>query len=350
LKTLRILALAVGFGALWVISAAIAQLVINPPVSNVNINGHTWTNAMLQSNPAGWLAGVANDIGAVTALYPAGRFSPRVKLTAALDMYVNAASGSDSNNCLVGTPCRTIQRPFDLLRDGYDLANNTVTVHLADGSYTPGLKLRGKLLGQGDLSSLILLGNEASPQNVIIADPSTDASDLESGPGTPIFVAYGGVLSVRGVTLVAGFRSVWAHLSSTIAMRNIRFGPAGHAHIVVSQSASVRMVGDYSIYGGASCCHYYASTGQIIAYSPTNSQTVVHVGITNVPTFFSFAVSGDLGQILALSTNTIFSGAATTTFSRYFVNLNSIINTGGSGASYFPGSQPGVAQTGGIYQ
>lgn len=333
---------------LCLVSVAVAQIIINPPVSDVNINGHTYTNSQLQSNPAGWLGGVANDIGAITSAYPTGRFSPRVKLTAALDMYLNAASGSDTNNCLVGNPCRTVQRPFDVLRDGYDLAGNSVTVHLADGSYTPGLKLLTKLLGQHGHDNLILVGNEAAPQNVIIADTTVPIAAVDSGIGSPIFVSSGGTLSVRGVTLVAGFRAAWAHVFGDLLLRNIRFGAAGNCHVSVSSASQIRFDGDYAIFGG-SFGHYCAyNGGAIFAFDPSNPQRVVHIAISNSPAFGVFTIAESLSQVFATSTNTIYTGVATG--ARYSVATNSLIGTNGSGTSYFPGSTAGAAASGGIYQ
>lgn len=345
---LKRIGLVVAFASLWVVSAAVAQLVINPPVSNVNINGHTYTNSMLQSNPAGWLAGVANDIGQITAAYPQGRFSPRVRLTAALDMYVDAAGGSDSNNCLTGNPCSSVQRPFDILRDGYDLAGNVVTVHLADGSYSPGLKLQTKLLGQHGHDNLILVGNEAAPANVIIADTGLIPTALDSGVGSPIFVAYGGTLSVRGVTLVSGFRSAWAHVSGDLLLRNIRFGSAGQCHVAASTAALIRFDGDYSIFAGTNG-HYCAyNGGTIIAFDPANPQRTVHVSISNNPVFAVFAISEGLSQVYATSAVTAYTGTASG--ARYGVATNSIVDTAGSGASFLPGSLPGALATGGVYR
>lgn len=304
---------------------------------------------MLQSNPAGWLGGVANDVGAVTSAYPAGRFSPRVKLTANLDMYVDAAAGSDNATCLVGNPCRTIQRPFDLLRDSYDLANWVVTVHLADGSYTPGLALGTKLVGQAGPYNLILIGNEAAPQNVVIADTRAVTANLESGVGSPIFVAWGGNLSVRGVTLIASFRGAWANTFGNLLLRNMRFGPGGQDQVVATAFGQIRMDGDYVIYGGTTHAHLYADTGGVVfAYDPQSPQVIVHVTVANTPAFSSFAVAQRLSQVHAWSTNMIFSGAATGL--RFFVDSNSVIGTNGAGASFLPGNAAGIATTGGIYQ
>jgi hypothetical protein len=47
------------------------------------------------------------------------------------------------------------------------------------------------------------------------------------------------------------------------------------------------------------------------------------------------------------SANVTFSGAATG--ARYFANMNSIIQTNGGGANFFPGDSAGSTATGGQY-
>lgn len=346
------LSIAAGLVIFGIVSTSVAQIVINPPVSNITINGHTYTNAMLQSNPAGWLGGIANDIAIVTAGvgYPAGPVSPRIRLTANLDMYVDAAAGDDSRNCLVGNTCRTVQKPFDRLRDEYDLAGYSVTIHLADGSYSPGFKLSGKLLGQFGPENLILVGNEASPQNVIISDTSTPASNqLDSGTGVPVFVQLGGTISVRGVTLISGYRNAWAHHGGFLWMRKVRFGPCnsiGQSHVWSDTASMVRFNGDYEIYAGCGS-HYSATQFGVIYASDPSAGTVVHLTITGSPTFDNFASAEENGLVEATAGTIQFSGSIIGL--RYWVSGNSTIRSNNGGENFFPGNSAGHIQLGGLY-
>lgn len=318
-----------------VASAAVAQIIISPPAPDIHINGHTYTDADWQSNPTGTLSAIANDIGAITQAYPQGRFSPRVILSSDLSMYVGGTGASDANNCLINNPCATVQRPFDLLRDKYDLAGHTVTVNLAAGTYSPGLNLRGKLIGQLSPHQLLLVGNNSNPSSVTISDLRAVSSDLETGAGVPIFTGWGAELKISGVRFTASYRAIWAHVNSHIYFGLVEFGPSGTAHITSDEGSEVRAVANYSITGGA-FYHYDIFSGIIIGYDPISSNFTT-VTINGTQTFITFAHVQQMGQLILSSGRVGYVGSSIVG-QQCIIDGLSAVNTGGSGGSYLPGS------------
>jgi len=327
----------------------------NPPVADIVINGHTYTNAQLEANPAGWIAGIANDIGAITSQYPKGRFAPRVALTADLTMFVDP-NGSDLNNCLVANPCKTIQHAFDVLRDGYDFAGFVVTVQLSNGSYTPGLICRSRMIGQQSPASLILKGNSASPSLVTVQDLTVPSGFYERGDGTAIYANFGCQLTVDGVKVVGGFRGIWANSpGSEIRMLNVEVGSA-QVQLAASLSAMLRVRGNYSISGNAVRSHWLATEGgKLYGSDFGDPQILPVVTVIGNPTIPIFAQAQRHGEVVAIAAQTSFvefgGGAVTVTGQKFTVDTLGLIHTNGSGVNYLPGSAAGTitSTTYGVY-
>src|SRR6185369_10759347 len=88
----------------------------------------------------------------------------REKLTANRTYYV-ATTGLDTNTGLaVGTPFLTIQKAIDTAA-GLDLGIFTITINVADGTYTGGMVPK-TLVGAG---GIIISGNTTTPTNCIVA-------------------------------------------------------------------------------------------------------------------------------------------------------------------------------------
>lgn len=337
----------------WKVTIAAAALSLgivgvyaaNPPVSDIHINGHTYTNAQLEANPAGWIAGIANDIAAVTQLYPQGRFAPRTRLTSDLDLYVTPV-GSDAGNCLVGQPCASIQRPFDVLRDLYDFGGFTVTVHVADGTYQPGLKLRARMVGQQSPASLVLQGNSANPAAVSIIDPAVPTGLFEQGNGTALYTNWGGMITVNGVRLVGGFRCLWANDHSNIRFLNVEIGNSGSGtQIAASHFGIIRLRGNYKINGNASRSSVLATDGgQVLLSDVADPDIFPVITLVGTPTLGSFAEAQRNGMILSRASQTVFVGGSTG--QKFSIDTQGLITTNGSGPNYFPGTVAGVISVG----
>jgi hypothetical protein len=325
-------------------------LIISPPVANVNINGHVYTNAQLQSNPAGWIAGIANDVGSITSQYPTGRFAPRIPLTSDLTFFVDASAGSDSNTGLIGSPVQTIQRAFDIIRDQYDLAGWVATVQLANGAYSTGLRLRGRLMGQQSPASLILKGNSASPSSVTISDTTVPTGFFERGDGTAIYLNWSALLTVDGVRVVGGYRGIWANSNAEVRVLNVEFANSGTttAHLAVTNGAMARVRGNLSVTGNSTVTAFLATRHARLFLSDTgDSQITPTITFVGSPSITSTAKVNQFGLIVSMSSQTTYSG--TPVGLRYFGDALGCLDTNGSGVNHFPGTVSGSVVGGAIY-
>lgn len=110
--------------------------------------------------------------------------SVRTQLTGATTFYVNPNTGSSANcngvTCGPGsdttgdgsqsTPWASRSKAISVLASNYDLNCKTVTIQLADGTYTAAFQLfQPNLFGQCGPSGLVFNGNSTTPTNVLIA-------------------------------------------------------------------------------------------------------------------------------------------------------------------------------------
>lgn len=103
-----------------------------------------------------------------------------------LDIYVNAATGSDDNaGILAVSPFQTIQRAIDRVPP---ILSGPVTIHVADGTYNESV-IADRRTMTGEIGWITIEGNVAAPQNVVL--------DGQGVLDTGIFTL--GILEVRGI-------------------------------------------------------------------------------------------------------------------------------------------------------
>lgn len=261
------------------------------------------------------------DVDAVAAV--------RTRLTGALTLYV-ATTGSDSNNGLsAGSPFLTIQKAWNVLHGGYDLAGYTATIQLADGAYNAGLLAKGLICGQVSEASVVVKGNSGNSAAVTVAVTG----------GVDFYAQSGASFTVSNLTLGGGIGLAALGNNSRISGgAGLVFAACASAHIYSVYGGLVQVSGNYTITGG-STSHWVVVGGYILAQGLT-------ITLTGTPGFsISFANSTSAGLITA-DTNT-FTGSATG--ARYGAQTNGVINTNGAGASYLPGNAAGTTATGGVY-
>jgi len=268
----------------------------------------------------------------VAASYLTGSSVGRELLSAARTYYVRS-DGSDSNNGLANTSggaFLTIQKAVDVVSGTLDLATYDVTISVGDATRTAAVVLKRFVSGGG---AILLVGNSSTPANCVIGTTSANAITTND---------YAGPYSIDGfklVTTTSGTGLSVAGLASSLAFKNIHFGACASAHISVSAGASCSASGNYSITGAAPWHYGSFSSGSLTVSGRT-------VTITGTPAFSSaFCLTQTTGVVVANS-NT-YSGSATG--QRYNVSLNSVVNTAGGGANYFPGNSAGATATGGQY-
>lgn len=254
----------------------------------------------------------------------------RERLTAARTYYVRA-DGSDSNTGLANTAggaFLTIQKAVDTICDTIDTASYSVTVQIADGTYTGAVTLRPHV-GRGVAK---IQGNSGTPANVIIS--TTSASAISSASICEWDIAD---LKVQTTTSGYGF----ALANSRVNIYNVNFGACASGHLRAYNHADVLVLSDCAVSGAAPL--HWDVHGQGRLYTTGRTLT-----ITGTPAFSTgFARAYDAG-VIGCATMT-FSGSATG--KRYTgVATNGVINTGGGGATYLPGNTSGdTPATGGQY-
>jgi len=261
-------------------------------------------------------------------------------LSGNLDYYVNWTTGNDSNNGLTaGSPFKHIQHAIDLSKS-FNMNNYNITIHVANGTYDERLWL-WPLSGNG---SVFVIGNVGSPASCTINPSSTGG----------VCIHWGSIFPTQGYEF-SGFK-----LTSTSTDGNgyagegiyggfganrftdMEFGACQSAHVHITSSCKITMGGPSTKWNISGSAPYHFLVGgqcEVLNYQPT-------MLISGTPNFSAaFIVAEGLSYVGARWTS--ITGSATGT--RYLITQNSIVNTGGLGASYLPGNVGGSVSSGGQY-
>lgn len=263
---------------------------------------------------------------------PAGlRAATREKLTGSRTYYVRT-DGSNSNTGLANTSggaFLTIQKAIDTIYT-LDIGTNSVTISVADGTYTGSIVLAGPWLGSGTVS---LVGNTSTPANVLLSTSSET-----------IWAKQGAALTISGIELRSSAASALycTDGGKIIIGSAVRFGTTNYAHMFAEYGGIIYSRSAYEIVGNATF-HYLARSNATVDVSGLTCT------IATARAFTTFA-RADFGSVLLAYINT-YSGAgvAGTTGQRYLAETNALVYTLGGGASYFPGNSAGSENTGGRY-
>ena len=295
----------------------------------VSPDGAAWVEALKVDAATGRVtlpaALALNDDNQVVA-----RRHVREMLTANRTYYVRSG-GSNSNNGLANTSAGaflTIQKALDMV-SALDLATFNVTIQVEDGTWTSGLTLGSPWIGSGTVT---LRGNPVAPANCTL-----------SVSGNVIYVlGAGSRLTVSGFTLISSGVGLMAENGGAITLGSgMVFGACTGGHmranglgaIIIAQAVA------YTITGNAARHIYASPLGHINIFSTS-------ITLTGTPAFgTAFADADRLGSINA--NGAIITGTATG--KRYAAASNAVINAGGAGANFFPGSVAGTTATGGQY-
>ena len=264
-------------------------------------------------------------------------------MTAPRTLYVNASTGNDTT--LDGTqptvdvtnkhgPFQTIQKALQVMTT-YNLAGFQFSIVVADGTYTGPVNLP---LPNG--SGLVLLsGNSAAPQNCLIT----------SSAGTAVRGWSGGSYNVDGFSLqctgtVPGDGGCGIGLSNGFFnLFTLRFLGCLSSHIASYNSALTIANGLITIAGSASAHIATSNLGQFSTASTPPPLTIV----TPVSFGSAFMLAGALSVLTGVYSS--ITGAANVSGQKFNASYNGVINSGGSGVNYFPGTVAGVTSTGGQY-
>ena len=273
----------------------------------------------------------------------------RQVLNANLTLFVNGTTGNDSNPGTSGSPFKTIQAAYNAAMRLYDLVGNTITVSVANGTYTAGVVCVGQPPGSfGSIAQvpapiqpppIQFVGNQGSPGSVVVNATNSNG-----------FVATGGAcISINGFTITASGTStnynvegvgIYAFNSASIQFQNVVLGACSNGHVLASANSFIETAGQPFTIAGNSPAGLTATFGSTIT---TVASTVT---LTGTPAFSNFFVTAQACGVLQANSMT-FVGSATGV--RYSAQTNGVILTGGGGATYFPGNSSGTTATGGQY-
>jgi hypothetical protein len=257
----------------------------------------------------------------------------RELLTAARTYYVRT-DGSDSNTGLANTAggaFLTIQKAVDTV-SALDIAGNTITIQIADGTYTATVALKN-VPGFASLGNLIIQGNNATPANVIISTTSADCFSADT------LSSVWDIKDLKMQTTTSGACLAPTN-GSCIRFGNVNFGTTAGSHVYCLNRGYIVTLSNYAISGAASIHWLAYHASQLVCIAKT-------ITITGTPAFSLFADCEFLST-MNVHSNT-FSGSATGP--RYQSYSNSIIFTNGGGATYLPGNAAAgtPTATGGLY-
>lgn len=277
----------------------------------------------------------------ITAILDLIRSTTRRRLTAPLDLYV-APTGSDTNDGLTpGTAFATPQAAWNYIMTRLDLGAQTVTVHLADGTYAY-LYMYGQPVGAQNPYAITFTGNAANPAAVIIAGNNVPAISLVNT--TAIFSH----LTVQATSIDGNGLRVFQGAEAYFA--DLHFGPCGGAHIVSAFGGIAVATGAYSIVGGAPA-HFQVSNGGFMTPAGGAANPPFAISLVGTPAFSSAFAAVDTGGLINFGrAGYSFTGSGATG-KRFTADTTGIIRTASGGPNFFPGSIAGTfdASTYGLY-
>ena len=279
----------------------------------VSPDGSSWFDALKVDRNSGAIVFPVSSPGGI-----------RERLTATRTYYVRT-DGSNSNSGLANTSggaFLTIQKAIDVAAT-LDLNGFDVTIQVADGTYTGSVTLKTLVGGNANI-----VGNTGTPANVLLN--VTGSCVAASGIKT--------VWTISGVKFQGTIFGLSITNFSVVNISAVDFGACGN-QVLVSNNGLLVVLGDYTISGGTARHLFLTSAGVVQCQSRT-------ITLSGTPVWSTAFIIADVGSAAIINGNT-YSGAATG--KRYDVTLNSVVQTGGGGANYFPGNAAGTTATGGQY-
>ncbi len=252
-------------------------------------------------------------------------------LTANRTYYVRT-DGSDTNDGLSNSASgafATLQKALDVYA-ALDLAGFAVTIQLGSGTHTTGGTLEANPQGAFATTPLTIVGDTATPSNVIIS--TTSASCIVASDSARLYVE-----GVKLTTTTSGV-GLLAVRGGEIKFGNVDFGSCAGFQKEANDHGRIYNNGNYSISGGAVAHEHCNNQSYILNLSAT-------VTITGTPAFSSYFVGVASAQVQYVSVT--YSGSATG--QRFLVHQNGVITAASQSLTYLPGNAAGVIDTGGCY-
>lgn len=267
---------------------------------------------------------------ALTVDVPVLASNIRNRLTASKDYYVRT-DGNDSNTGLAntaGAAFLTIQNACNVVARTIDPAQQSVTIHVADGTYSENITLP-PVPGAPNNGGISISGNTTTPNNVIIAGNSAVAAIFALGDGNDWLVEGVKVTNASGA-------GVYGHAGAWIRLNKVNIG-ACVIQIQADHLGTVEIQGNMTLSGNCSYGFVTNSGGYLLV-------TAITITVSGTPAYsarFTYA-----GQDSLQVWSATISGSATG--QRFSASGGHIFSADGT-ATYFPGNAVGAKDTGGTY-
>jgi len=265
-------------------------------------------------------------------------------MTKNMDLYVSYAIGNDANDGTAndaGHALKTIQRAIDIAWN-YRPSQYTLTIHIADSQFYTAFATP---FWAGP--NLQIIGNEPAPSGVLV-----------TGVGAPGPFKHACTISGNQNVTVAGIKVAMPSTDSghqgcgfyigggaVVQIRNCEGGFCDGYHIFSGYGGLVSISGSYKIDGG--------SFGQILNCSGGSQMTTYacsFIFTTTVSANCFMSSFNGYSQFTSGGGLTNFVNPGNFTGKKFFAQLNAVIDTGGAGVNFFPGTIAGTTETGGQYQ
>jgi len=267
----------------------------------------------------------------------------RVVATTDMTIYVNAASGNDANNGLTtGTAVRTIQQAIAIVYYLYNWNNHSCVIKLAAGTYTYSVSggYNAAFSGQpfGMLPFGLTLRGESTAQDTVILN-NVNANGIQC-LGVRMYIDGLRITSSGSAwtTVLAQGTGISADSGAYVVCTNCTFDNCAQIAVWSARASIIVLQGNNNKITGTSNIYAMAAEEAGIVWFPGITLTVSG-SITSGS--WCGATQG-AGVIWAPGATFI----GSVTGSRYTASYGGLVQSGGGGPNFFPGSTPGTLVNG----